>query len=190
MFTERNLKCIVFCCETEYIEYHAGPNVTPLLVECESKAWNSRGWLAKKLSTCFFLKNCCYLCHSKLNNGFRRVLTTNNVRFFQETITENPVTVFSKRLVLHKLFLSQSKVSFSYCPFCTAIKKHFSRLEIDYKLVELDLAPEGDMYHDALKSATGQRTVPYVFIHGDLIGGYDDTSGIPNDVLLDMIKQK
>jgi len=86
--------------------------------------------------------------------------------------------------------LSQSKVFFSYCPFCTAIKKHFSGLEIDYKVVELDLVSEGDMYHDALKNATGQRTVPYVFIHGDLIGGYDDTSGIPNDVLLDMIKQK
>lgn len=48
-------------------------------------------------------------------------------------------------------------------------------LKIDAKVIELDEVDNGAAIQDALKTLTGQRTVPNVFIKGEHLGGNDVT---------------
>eukprot|EP00753_Platysulcus_tardus_P017829 PLAT6564.1.p3 GENE.PLAT6564.1~~PLAT6564.1.p3 ORF type:complete len:120 (+),score=62.80 PLAT6564.1:48-362(+) len=75
-------------------------------------------------------------------------------------IADNKVMVFSK----------------SYCPFCTKAKRALDGEGVKYTVVELDRRDDGAAMQDALKSKTGVRSVPQVFIGGDFIGGGDDTA--------------
>lgn len=45
----------------------------------------------------------------------------------------------------------------------------------DLQIHELDRRPDGSAIQQALEQMTGQRTVPSVFVHGQHIGGNDDT---------------
>mmetsp|Transcript_36579 Transcript_36579/g.85508 ORF Transcript_36579/g.85508 Transcript_36579/m.85508 type:complete len:103 (-) Transcript_36579:232-540(-) len=83
--------------------------------------------------------------------------------YIQDTISSNPVVVFSK----------------TYCPFCTKAKRSLSNVGCtNYKLVELDQMDNGPTIQSGLASLTGQRTVPNVFIGGKSIGGGDDTAAL------------
>ncbi len=63
----------------------------------------------------------------------------------------------------------------TYCPYCTATKSLFKDLEINAKVIELDVVSDGDRIQSALLDLTGQRTVPNVFIKGKHLGGNDKT---------------
>ena len=65
----------------------------------------------------------------------------------------------------------------SYCPFCTKTKALFAKLGAQVTAVELDQDKEGPAIQAALLQATGQRTVPSVFVGGHHIGGNDDVQG-------------
>jgi glutaredoxin 3 len=61
------------------------------------------------------------------------------------------------------------------CPYCVAAKHLLKERQIPY--VEIDVG--GDMAKRAwLVEATGRRTVPQIFIHGEPIGGYDDLAAL------------
>jgi glutaredoxin 3 len=45
----------------------------------------------------------------------------------------------------------------------------------DVQIHELDRRPDGSAIQQTLEQMTGQRTVPSVFVHGQHIGGNDDT---------------
>ena len=78
----------------------------------------------------------------------------------QELIQTNTIMVFSK----------------SYCPFCRRVKELFEKeLQVPYRAIELDQDSQGSAIMDYLKSLTGQKTVPNVFINGQHIGGCDST---------------
>eukprot|EP00699_Malawimonas_sp_californiana_P001292 EC715281.1.p1 GENE.EC715281.1~~EC715281.1.p1 ORF type:complete len:132 (+),score=8.89 EC715281.1:15-410(+) len=64
----------------------------------------------------------------------------------------------------------------SYCPYCMKTKALLARLGVNAKVVELDQAGAtgAEMQH-VLTETHGQRTVPYVFIGGRLLGGNDKT---------------
>jgi glutaredoxin 3 len=57
-------------------------------------------------------------------------------------------------------------------------------LGVNYFALELDQIPEGDAIQSVLSSKIGQRTVPQVFVGGDLIGGCDDTHKANEDGVL------
>lgn len=93
----------------------------------------------------------------------------------QGFIDDNKVMVFSK----------------DYCPFCTKAKSLLDSKGIEYEVVELDLIPDGKEMHAALKSISNKnmqlipkgtslwqtyspRTVPCIYINGELVGGCDD----------------
>lgn len=44
---------------------------------------------------------------------------------------------------------------------------------VEYKVVELDVVPEGGEIQVALAQMTGQRTVPNTFVKGEHLGGND-----------------
>ncbi|XP_066236003.1 glutaredoxin 2 [Saccopteryx leptura] len=77
----------------------------------------------------------------------------------QETISENCVVIFSK----------------TSCSYCTMAKKLFQDMNVNYKVVELDMHEYGSQFQDALYKMTGERTVPRIFVNGTFVGGATDT---------------
>ncbi len=61
--------------------------------------------------------------------------------------------------------------TWSYCPFCIKAKQLLDNKGMEYKEHVIDNDP--DKKKELFKT-TGQDTVPYVFIDGELIGGCDD----------------
>ena len=64
----------------------------------------------------------------------------------------------------------------------------FHHLKVAIKSVELDLEADGEGLHAVLSDKIGRKTVPQVFVGGDLIGGCDDTfkaheDGVLNELL-------
>ncbi|XP_045153976.1 glutaredoxin 2 isoform X2 [Echinops telfairi] len=64
------------------------------------------------------------------------------VNQIQETISDNCVVIFSK----------------TSCSYCTMAKKLFHDMNINYKVVELDMLEYGNQFQDALFTMTGERT--------------------------------
>ncbi|EHA99973.1 Glutaredoxin-2, mitochondrial [Heterocephalus glaber] len=84
---------------------------------------------------------------------------TTPVNQIQETISDNCVVIFSK----------------TSCSYCTMAKKIFQDMNVNYKVVELDMLEYGSQFQDALYKMTGERTVPRIFVNGTFIGGATDT---------------
>lgn len=61
--------------------------------------------------------------------------------------------------------------TWSYCPFCQNAKRLLDNKGYKYEEHVLDDNEEKRL---ELKTKTGQGTVPYVFIDGELIGGFDN----------------
>ncbi|XP_065729640.1 glutaredoxin 2 isoform X2 [Phocoena phocoena] len=77
----------------------------------------------------------------------------------QVIISNNCVVIFSK----------------TSCSYCTMAKKLFHDMNVNYKVVELDMLEHGSQLQDALHEMTGERTVPRIFVNGTFIGGATDT---------------
>lgn len=54
-------------------------------------------------------------------------------------------------------------------------KKLFRDINVNCKVVELDMLEYGSQFQDALYRMTGERTVPRIFVNGTFIGGATDT---------------
>ena len=63
-----------------------------------------------------------------------------------------------------------------WCEFCWSVRKMFSHLNIPYRSVDLDSVAYqeddwGGKIRVALNSRTGMKTIPQIFVEGELIGG-------------------
>eukprot|EP00808_Paulinella_micropora_P005940 g65652.t1 len=58
----------------------------------------------------------------------------------------------------------------SYCPFCRRAKNQFEELGVPYFAMELDQREDGTAIQQEVQRITGIRTVPVVFVQGELIG--------------------
>ena len=96
--------------------------------------------------------------------------TPTPAEFCAQAIASGPVVVFSR----------------GWCPFCKQLETLFGQaVEPDLrvaKFVDLEKAPGGfgDEVQDYLVELTGSRSVPKVYIGGELVGGCDDTMGLFN----------
>nr|XP_023488229.1 glutaredoxin 2 isoform X1 [Equus caballus] len=91
-----------------------------------------------------------------------------------ETISDNCVVIFSK----------------TSCSYCTMAKKLFHDINVNYKVVELDMLEYGSQFQDALYKMTGDRTVPRIFVNGTFIGGATDTHRLHKEgKLLPLVQQ-
>lgn len=59
------------------------------------------------------------------------------------------------------------------CLWTGRAKRLLRDRKLDFEYVEL-VQPEDDALHDALIAHTKQNTVPYVFIRGELVGGFQE----------------
>jgi len=63
----------------------------------------------------------------------------------------------------------------TYCGFCTRAKRFLN--EKNVKFTEIDVEERPDL-RSWLVKASGQRTVPQIFINGQSIGGFSDMSAL------------
>jgi glutaredoxin 3 len=82
----------------------------------------------------------------------------------------------------------------SYCGYCRRTRELFKELHDNswtLDIIDLDLMPEedGPLVQMELLTATGQKTVPSVFIHGKHVGGNSDVMELyESGRLMSMIK--
>jgi glutaredoxin 3 len=62
-----------------------------------------------------------------------------------------------------------------WCPYCRAAKQLLGDKKVRYVEIDVDDRPDLRKW---LVTATGQRTVPQVFINGKSVGGYSDISAL------------
>eukprot|EP01103_Thecamoeba_quadrilineata_P018964 TRINITY_DN7500_c0_g1_i1.p1 TRINITY_DN7500_c0_g1~~TRINITY_DN7500_c0_g1_i1.p1 ORF type:complete len:103 (+),score=14.47 TRINITY_DN7500_c0_g1_i1:40-348(+) len=79
--------------------------------------------------------------------------------FVQNALRKNAATVFAK----------------STCPYCIHAIGLLQSTGAKFTTYHLDLQPDGNEILDHLKTVTGARTVPRVFVKSKFIGGCDDT---------------
>ncbi|MFT3773694.1 MAG: glutaredoxin 3 [Minicystis sp.] len=72
----------------------------------------------------------------------------------------------------------------NWCPYCRAAKDLLGDKDVRY--TEIDVDDRQDLRR-WLVSATGQRTVPQVFINGKSVGGYSDISALDEAGELDTL---
>jgi glutaredoxin 3 len=72
--------------------------------------------------------------------------------------------------------------TWSYCPYCINAKKLLDDKNIPYTEYPIDDKPEKKQ---ELFVKTGQDSVPYVFIDGELIGGYTELKQLDDAGKLD-----
>ena len=60
------------------------------------------------------------------------------------------------------------------CPYCTAAKDLFKRLNVAYEEIKLD--GQDDLRMKLSKENNGWRTVPMIYINGKFMGGFDDVT--------------
>jgi len=70
----------------------------------------------------------------------------------------------------------------SWCPYCAAAKELLHQKKVD--LTEIDVDGRQDLRR-WLVSASGQRTVPQVFINGQPAGGFSDLEALEEAGKLD-----
>lgn len=72
----------------------------------------------------------------------------------------------------------------TYCPYCIAAKQLFDRKGVEYEVINVT----GDHAKRSwLREATGQRTVPQIFIDGVSYGGYTDVAALDRRGELDSL---
>jgi len=75
----------------------------------------------------------------------------------------------------------------SVCPYCIRAKRVLTDKGVSFREIDVSNDPETRKY---LVEASGQRTVPQIFIGGKSIGGCDDMVALDRKGLLDpMLKQ-
>jgi glutaredoxin 3 len=71
-----------------------------------------------------------------------------------------------------------------WCPYCQRAKALLNRKKAKYTEIDVDDRPD---LRSWLVSASGQRTVPQVFINGQPIGGYSELDGLDRKGKLDAL---
>jgi glutaredoxin 3 len=70
----------------------------------------------------------------------------------------------------------------NWCPYCAAAKRLLTGKGV--RFTEVDVEGRQDL-RGWLASATGQRTVPQVFVNGQPLGGYSDIDALDQEGGLD-----
>ena len=68
------------------------------------------------------------------------------------------------------------------CPYCVRAKQHLTKKGVAFREIDVSNDPAARAY---LVEASGQRTVPQIFVHGKSIGGCDDMLALDRQGKLD-----
>jgi glutaredoxin 3 len=111
---------------------------------------------------------------------------------FMSSSSSSPTTEPTVMDEITKLVDTNKVVIFSksYCPYCSATKELFKRMNVQgVVVIELDRDPRGQDIQKELQRMTGQRTVPNVFVNGTHLGGNSDAqAAAQNGKLQEMLQ--
>jgi glutaredoxin 3 len=71
-----------------------------------------------------------------------------------------------------------------YCPYCLQAKRLLTKKKAPF--TEVDVSDRPDL-RSWLQTASGQKTVPQVFINGKSVGGFSDIDGLDRKGQLDRL---
>lgn len=71
----------------------------------------------------------------------------------------------------------------TYCPFCDRAKALLRRKGVSYD--EIDVTDDIDLRIAMMERAGGRKTVPEIFIDGELVGGFDELRALDDAGKLD-----
>lgn len=71
----------------------------------------------------------------------------------------------------------------SYCPFCERAKALLKRKGITYQ--EIDVTDDDELRLAMIERAGGRRTVPEIFINGEIVGGFEELKALDTAGKLD-----
>jgi glutaredoxin 3 len=74
--------------------------------------------------------------------------------------------------------------TWSNCPFCVRAKELFKRKGVAF--TEIDLDGKDDELN-ALRTRTGYRTIPQIFINDQMMGGFNDIADLDSKGELDKL---
>jgi glutaredoxin 3 len=69
-----------------------------------------------------------------------------------------------------------------YCPYCHQAKQLLDKKNVKYEEIRVDSDPVKKV---EMIERSGRRTVPEIFIEGQLVGGFDDLWGLEKSGELD-----
>ena len=73
----------------------------------------------------------------------------------------------------------------TYCPFCTRAKNLLKSKGVAF--VEIDVTDDDALRAKMVELSGGRRTVPEIFINGEIVGGYDDLKALDEEEKLDAL---
>ena len=73
----------------------------------------------------------------------------------------------------------------TYCPFCYRAKALLKRKGVSYD--EIDVTDDIDLRIAMMERARGRKTVPEIFIDGELRGGFDELKALDDAGKLDSL---
>ncbi len=73
----------------------------------------------------------------------------------------------------------------TYCPFCTRAKNLLKSKGVAF--VEIDVTEDDALRAKMVEMSGGRRTVPEIFINGEIVGGYDDLKALDDEEKLDAL---
>jgi glutaredoxin 3 len=75
--------------------------------------------------------------------------------------------------------------TWDYCPFCRRAVSLLTSKDLPF--VEIGIDGDSDTF-EKLARQTGQRTVPFIFIDDEFIGGYDQLKALGHQKLLEKMQ--
>ena len=75
--------------------------------------------------------------------------------------------------------------STNYCPYCMRAKALLRSKGVAFE--EIDVTDDPELRAKMVKRAGGRRTVPEIFINGEIIGGCDELYALEADGALDRL---
>jgi glutaredoxin 3 len=72
----------------------------------------------------------------------------------------------------------------NYCPYCVQAKRLLTRKNVAFTEINVEERPDLRKF---LVEASGQRTVPQIFINGRSVGGYSDIAVLERKGELDRL---
>jgi glutaredoxin 3 len=75
--------------------------------------------------------------------------------------------------------------STTYCPYCTRAKALLKSKGVQFE--ELDVTNDPELRVKMIRRAGGRRTVPEIFINGQIIGGCDELYALESTGQLDVL---
>jgi len=73
----------------------------------------------------------------------------------------------------------------SYCPYCNLAKALLKSKGVQFE--EIDVTDDPKLRAKMVELAGGRRTVPEIFINGEIIGGCDELYGLERSGQLDQL---